>query len=97
MAEIRWTDEAATWLEEIYKYIVQDNPVGAAKVVQGIYNKIQVLSDFPEIGYRYRQTPEGDIRVLLYGHYRIAYLSRTENVIEILGIFHSALEIDRYL
>jgi plasmid stabilization system protein ParE len=97
MAEIRWTDEAATWLEDIYKYIVQESPDGAARVVQGIYDKVQMLSEFPEIGYRYRRTPEGDIRVLLYGHYRIAYLVRTRDVVEILGIFHGALEIDRYL
>ncbi len=97
MAEIRWTDEAATWLEDIYKYVVQESPAGAAKVVQGIYDKVQVLSEFPEIGYRYRRTPDGDIRVLLYGHYRIAYLLRKQDVVEILGIFHGSLEIDRYL
>lgn len=97
MAEIRWTDAAATWMEDIYKYIVQDSPAGAAKVAQGIYAKVQILSEFPETGYRYRQTPEGDIRVLLYGHYRIAYLLGKEDVVEILGIFHGALEMDRYL
>jgi len=97
MAEIRWTQEGATWLEDIYRYIAQENPPAAGKVAQGIYDKVQVLSAFPEIGYRYRRTPDGDIRVLLYGHYRIAYLARKEGVVEILGIFHGALEIDRYL
>ena len=29
-----------------------------------------------------------------YGHYRIAYLIRSEDLIEILGIFHTALDID---
>lgn len=43
MAEIRWTDEAATWLSEIYEYISEDNPVAAQKVVEGIYEKAQVL------------------------------------------------------
>ena len=97
MAEIRWTQEAATWLEEIHDYIAQDNPVAAIRVTRGIYDKVQMLAAFPEIGYRYRQEPEGDIRVLVYGHYRIAYLLRHEPVVEVLGIFHGALDIERYL
>jgi toxin ParE1/3/4 len=97
MAEIRWTDEAAAWMEDIYKYIARDSPDSAARVLQGIYDTVQILSEFPETGYRYRRTPEDDIRVLLYGHYRIAYLSGKEDVVEILGIFHGALEMDRYL
>ena len=26
MAEIRWTDEALHWLEDIFEYIAADNP-----------------------------------------------------------------------
>jgi len=26
MAEIKWIEEAAVWLEDIYRYIAQDNP-----------------------------------------------------------------------
>jgi plasmid stabilization system protein ParE len=97
MAEIRWTEEAATWLEDIHKFISQDNPIAADQVVERIYEKVQILNKFPEIGYQFRATREGDIRVLLYGHYRIAYLLDNHKTILILGIFHSALEIDRYL
>ena len=39
MAEIRWTEEAATWLEDIYKYIAQDDQNAALRVVKGIYDK----------------------------------------------------------
>ena len=49
------------------------------------------------MGHAYRHEPDGEIRVFTYGHYRIAYLIRRENLIEILGVFHTALEIDRYL
>ena len=97
MAEIRWTQEAATWLEDIHAYIAQDSPAAASRVVKGIYDKVQLLAQFPEIGYRYRAEPEGDIRVLLYGHYRIAYLVRGTEAVDILGVFHGALDIDRYL
>ncbi len=34
---------------------------------------------------------------LLYGHYRVAYLIKEDQTIDILGVFHGALDIDRYL
>ncbi len=96
MAKIRWSHEAAQWLKDIYDYIAQDNPTAAGKVVSGIYEKAQLLSDFPKLGQKYREEPEGEIRVLLYGHYRIAYMI-TDDYIDILGVFHGALDLDRYL
>ncbi|GAB4354868.1 MAG: hypothetical protein Kow006_20870 [Gammaproteobacteria bacterium] len=96
MAEIVWTEEASRWLQDIYEYISADNPTAAQKVVSGIYGKAQILLDHPVIGYLYRTEPEGEVRILLYGHYRIAYLLKTSNDIEILGVFHGALDIDRY-
>lgn len=95
MAEINWTAEAERWLWDIYDSIAQDKPEAAANVVTGIYARTQVLSDFPEIGYLYRKETDGDIRILLYGHYRIAYLIKCQEQIDILGVFHGALEIDR--
>lgn len=96
MAEIRWSHEAEQWLHEIYEYIAQDNPTAAWKVISGIYDKAQLLSDFPNIGYKYRDEPEGEVRILLYGHYRIAYII-SDDFIDILGVFHGALKIERYL
>jgi plasmid stabilization system protein ParE len=97
MAKIKWTIEAEKWLREIYDYIAQDNENAAQRLIFEIYKKAQILRDFPEIGYKYRIEPEGDIRILLYGHYRIAYLIRNKESIDILGVFHGAMEIERYL
>ena len=95
MAEIRWTDEAVFWLEEIYQYISKDNPNIAKKVVNEIYEKVQILKSMPEIGYKYQN--KDNIRILLYGHYRIAYFIKNKNTIDILGVFHGSLDIQRYL
>jgi toxin ParE1/3/4 len=97
MAEIRWTAEAHRWLRDIFDYIAADNPDAAHKVVAGIFEKSQLLRSHPEIGYRYRSESEGEIRILLYGHYRITYLLKSPSDIDILGAFHGALEIERYL
>jgi len=97
MAEIRWTEEAYRWLKDIFDYIDLNSHQSAVNVVNGIYQKVQMLKQFPETGYKFRDEPDGSIRILLYGHYRIAYLLKDKNHIDILGIFHGALDIDEYL
>ena len=97
MAEIRWTEESAQWLQDIYEYISADNLNAAEKVISTIYEKAQVLRDQPEIGYKYQAVSGREVRILLYGHYRITYLIKESGDIDILGIFHGALDIDRYL
>ena len=97
MVEINWTAEAERWLRDIHDYIAQDSPKSAIRVVDGIYEMAQILRQFPEIGYRYDRIPNEHIRILLYGHYRIACLIKPDGNIDILGVFHGALDIDRYL
>ena len=97
MAEIVWTLEAAQWLEEIYQYIASESASSAHKVVTGIYDKIQLLRWHPRLGQRYEPIADREVREILYGHYRIAYLVKSADRVEILGIFHSAMDIERYL
>jgi plasmid stabilization system protein ParE len=95
MAELVWTAESERWLKDIFDYIALDNPEAAASVVAGIYDRAQSLRQFPESGYKYEGSAE-DVRILLYGHYRIAYKVAGDEII-ILGVFHGALAIERYL
>ncbi len=97
MAEINWTREAVQWLEDIHAYISADNSSAAARVISGIYDKVQLLRRHPQLGARYDSITDREVRILLYGHYRIAYLVKTEARIDILGVFHAALEITDYL
>jgi len=96
VGQVRWTPESADWLEEIFEHIAKDNPAAARRTVEGIYQKAQTLAQFPKIGYRYEGASE-PVRILLYGHYRIAYLVDSARDVTILGVFHGALDIDRYL
>ena len=95
MARVVWTDEAECWLHDIYDYIAADNPGAAAATVEGIYKKARGLADFPEMGARHWASPR-PVRVLQYGHYRIAYLVKDGGDIAILGVFHGALDISKY-
>lgn len=97
MGQVVWSEEALEWLREIHLYIAQDNPSAATRVAEGIILKAESLSQFPRSGFFYRQTSDAETRVLLYGQYRIAYSLVSTDVINILGVFHAALDMDRYL
>ena len=95
MAKITWTAEAQRWLEDIFEYIAADNPQAAVQTVIGIYDRTQALANFPEMGHRYWASSR-HVRILLYGHYRIAYLIKDDGNIDVLGVFHGSLDISRY-
>ena len=95
MAAISWTEEAQRWLSDIFEYVAAENPQAAARTVQGIYERAQDLVRFPEIGFRYAASSR-HVRILLYGHYRIAYLIKDDGNIDVLGVFHGSLDITRY-
>ena len=95
MVELNWTEEAQTWLQRIYEYIAQDDELAAARVVQGIFDKAQHLTAFPEMGHICSEE-QRNVRILLYGHYRIAYLVKPDRDIDVLGVFHGSLDIQAY-
>ena len=97
MGQVRWTAEAELWLREIHDYIAHDNPAAAQRTALGIYQKAELLAQYPEIGYVYHPRSGQPVRILLYGHYRIAYRIRAGDQVDILGVFHGALDIHRYL
>lgn len=97
MAKLNWTDEAVRWLEDIFEFIAVDNPEAARRTVQAIYDRVQMLEAFPELGFRYEKIQDRNVRIYLYGHYKIAYCINPNGSIDILGVFHGALDISRYL
>ena len=97
MVEINWTDEAKIWVKEIFEYIAEDTKKKAKQVINEIYQKATILKDHPEIGQKLTFWPDKNIRMLLFGHYRIVYWFKEKNRIDILGVYHGALDLQRHL
>jgi plasmid stabilization system protein ParE len=76
LAEINWTEESEIWLKDIHDHIAADNPEAAARTVDGIYQRAQLLKQHTQIGHKYETESSRNVRILLYGHYRITYLLR---------------------
>lgn len=97
MVKIVWTAEALAWLREIHDHIAIDNRDAARRVVQGLISRVEQLQLFPESGAMIEDPGGGRLRMILYGHYRIVYRLRSEESVEIIGIYHGALDIARRL
>jgi len=93
MAEIRWTDQAATDLEAIADFIAADSPQYARLFVMDVLKAVERLADFPKSGRAVPETHREDIREILLGNYRIVYRLRAE-VAEILTVYHGARWMD---
>jgi plasmid stabilization system protein ParE len=97
LAKVVWTAEAEQWLRRIHDYIARDKPAAAFGVIESLYRRAEILAQFPEIGHVHT-TPSGrDVRILLWGHYRIVYLQRGADEVHILGVFHGAMDLRHYV
>lgn len=95
MAKLIWTEEALAWLKEIGDFIAEQNPRAAVSVVEGIYQKTQLLVNHPRLGFRFTDIEDREVRSLIYGHYRIVYEVGPSESVYVLAVFHSSMDIDR--
>ena len=97
MATLTWTNEAKRWLREIYDYIADEDEAVAFSTVTGIVSKTEILMAHPKIGHKLQQFEHDDIRMLLYGRYRIVYRNHPQSRIDILGVYHGSLDLEKHL
>lgn len=65
----KWFNPDAQRVTSLPDWGGRDLKMGTIRAVEGIYEKVHLLHQFPEIGYRYDRIPDKYIRILLYGHY----------------------------
>lgn len=97
MVEIVWTLEAVVWLREIHDHIASESPRAADRVIDGITSRVHQLEAFPESVAPLNFPNAHDLRMVLYGHYRIVYRYSAGERVEIIGFYHGALDIVRRL
>lgn len=93
MAEIRWTQQAADDFEAVVAFIADDSEHYAQMLAWEILQKIERLILFPFSGRVVPEINVSNIREVIFGNYRIIYRA-TEDMVEILTIFHCARHFD---
>lgn len=87
--KVVFAPQAHARLEEIVRYIAQDDPQAAIRFGDYLVDRADSLADFPKLGTPYRRRPQ--VRRLLCKPYLIYYRLRAdEHVIEILDFWHAA-------
>lgn len=90
MAVIRWTNQSIEDLKNIFDYISKDSAKYAKLQIIRIREHTSIISKNPRIGRVVPELARQDIREIIYRSYRIIYLLKSDEIIEILTIHHSS-------
>lgn len=85
---IVWSPLALERVEDIVQYIAEDKPGAAVEWVDGIFDAVERLSDFPESGRVVPEVGGRRIREVIFGTYRIIYSVRDQ--VDILTVRRSS-------
>jgi plasmid stabilization system protein ParE len=87
--KIIFAPKATARLEEIVRYIVEDDPIAAERFGAELLKRADLLSDFPELGTLYRK--RRNVRRLWCKPYFIYYrFVPARQLVEIMDYWHSA-------
>jgi toxin ParE1/3/4 len=91
---IVWSPLALERVEDIAQYIAEDKPSAAVEWVDGIFDAVERLADFPESGRIVPEVGGRRIREVLFGTYRIIYSVREQ--IDVLTVRRSSQLLRMY-
>jgi len=91
---IVWSPLALERVEDLAQYIAEDKPSAAVEWVDGIFDTVERLADFPESGRIVPEVGGRRIREVIFGTYRIIYSVREQ--IDILTVRRSSQLLRMY-
>lgn len=89
MAKVKWSKDSIEDLKEICKFIASDSPYYARIFNDRVFEMVEHLELFPEIGRRVPESDDLKVRELIYKGYRIIYQVK-EDYLEIITVIHGS-------
>lgn len=96
MAEVIWSDNALSDIEEIAAYIERDSLHYATLVTSGIFESANLIARFPRIGKKVPERNDPKLREIQVPPYRVIY-NIINNVATILTVVHSRRNVRKLL
>ncbi len=96
MAEIIWTEPALDDLEEIANYIALDKLSAAQRLVQKIFDRVDLLSQSPKSGRKVPELSRSKYKEVIVGPCRIFYRF-TSGTVYILHVMRAEREMRKYM
>ena len=88
--KLEWSLQAIEDIEAIASFIEKDSKIYAKSVVSKIYDKSNILTDFPKIGRVVPELNDENVREIFVYNYRIIYNIK-EDAILIISIVHGKM------
>lgn len=79
--KIIWTERASADIEATVRYISRRDPQAAARIGIGIYDRAQILLEYPEAGSVLDELRDGGWRKLIFRRWKIVYTIRGDAII----------------
>ncbi|HMT29290.1 MAG TPA: type II toxin-antitoxin system RelE/ParE family toxin [Bacteroidia bacterium] len=95
MAEVKLTNRAIEDIIAIGEYIGRDSLKFSKEVIHQIFDSIQTLELYPEIGRIVPELNSKKFREIILGNYRIIYFVLSKSRIDILTVHHVARFINK--
>ena len=96
MAQIIWTEPALDDLEEIASYIALDKLSAAQRLVQKVFDRVDLLRESPNSGRKIPELSRSKYKEVIVGPCRIFYRF-TRNTVYILHVMRSEREMRKYM
>lgn len=81
---VEWSPLALQQVEDIARYIAQDNPDAAIRWTVELFDAVERLADFPQSGRMVPEVGIRRIREIIFGPYRVIYSVRDK--VEVLSV-----------
>ena len=89
--KVVWTLRSREDLRNIAVFIARDNSAAALRLGDSIFQRVDSLQNFPELGRIVPERSQPAIREIVVGNYRIVYRVRhDQKTVEILRVWHGA-------
>lgn len=96
MAEIVWTEPALDDLEEIANYIALDKLSAAQRLVQNIFDRVELLSQSPNSGRKVPELSRSKYKEVIVGPCRIFYRF-SGGTVYVLHVMRAEREMRKYM
>lgn len=89
MGKVKWSKDSIEDLKAICRFIALDSTHYANLTKDRIFEMVEHLESFPEMGRRVPESDDPAVRELIYRNYRIIYQVK-EGYLEVIAVIHGS-------
>ena len=87
---VQWSATALDSLLDILDFIAEENPAAAARTVDDLLERVEVLVEYPRLGVAFSEESGPDLRRLILDKYIVVYqVLETRQTISVTAVRHS--------